>query len=157
MNFLTKEQFENQAFIHYLRMGEVYYYEDYFKWIEKFRMLEKLKIFKNYFQVLKEEASKIENTLPQESPKKENTRYVVWRSGKRSKKEKKNYADISISSTIYIYAYPNKDEGGGDEEEAEGEPCEACAKLESEVFEEESEPKKPHPNCNCTAEYIYPI
>lgn len=31
MNFLTKEQFENQAFIYYIRTGEIHYYEDYLK------------------------------------------------------------------------------------------------------------------------------
>ena len=32
MGFLTKEQFERQNFIHYLKTGEYYYYEDYLKW-----------------------------------------------------------------------------------------------------------------------------
>jgi hypothetical protein len=32
MSFLTKERFENQAFVHFIRTGEVYCYENYLKW-----------------------------------------------------------------------------------------------------------------------------
>ena len=32
MSLLTKEQFENQAFVHFIRTGEVYFYENYLKW-----------------------------------------------------------------------------------------------------------------------------
>ena len=35
MGFLTKEQFERQNFIHYLRTGEYYYYEDYLRWLTR--------------------------------------------------------------------------------------------------------------------------
>mgnify|MGYP003554308499 CR=1 FL=1 len=35
MKFLTKEQFEKEALVHYLRTGEAHYYEDYLQWFER--------------------------------------------------------------------------------------------------------------------------
>jgi murein DD-endopeptidase MepM/ murein hydrolase activator NlpD len=162
---LTKEQFKNEAFRHYLKTGQGYNYESYLKWVESESSKEQKKKEEEQsnFDLLYSEPDEeegdyendedvyTENYNEEENYTAEELRDVLEdivyeilaeRNKEKTKKENKT-SDIQKDNNNL------KIEEGKTYVVWSGGSCEQCKGLNGNVYESGDELPETHPNCKC--------
>lgn len=127
---LTKQQFENEAFKHWLRTGAMYEYKDYERWIEE----EELK------EIAPREVAETQDNVEEQDEKEETEEIKSGETQVSDLTAEDNNFEIEEGKTYAVWS------GGS---------CEGCQALNGTVYEVGSfgmmgaDIPETHPNCKC--------